>query len=118
MTRKQKIREILMRTPNEWVGGDKLMQSDTGGGRFGARIEELRKDGDEIEARRHPDPKRAIWQYRIIKIANSQTGDWLCATCRHPVSSGFAASFSSTLADGIKSGYCPNCKSGRFFKTS
>lgn len=79
-TRKQLILDILERNLNAWIGGDELMQPSTGGGRFGARIEELRKDGWEIEARRHPDPKRAIWQYRLVDRKSSNLG-WECSGC-------------------------------------
>jgi ribosomal protein L37AE/L43A len=118
MTRKQKIHEILMRAPNEWVNGDRLMQADTGGGRFGARIEELRKDGFEIEARRHPDPKRDIWQYRIIYKKFAQDGDWRCITCNEVVSAGFAVAYTDTLDPKTKSGYCPKCKKTRHFNSA
>lgn len=79
-TRKELILDLLRRNLNAWIGGDELMQPSSGGGRFGARIEELRKDGWEIEARRHPDPKRAIWQYRLVADKVKHAG-WECSGC-------------------------------------
>ena len=79
-TRKQLVLEVLEKNLNVWIDGSVLMQPDCGGGRFGARIEELRKDGHAVEARPHPDPKRDIWQYRICDKA-SPAGFWECSRC-------------------------------------
>jgi hypothetical protein len=79
-TRKQLVLEVFQKNLNVWIDGSVLMQPDCGGGRFGARIEELRKDGHIVEARPHPDPKRDIWQYRICDKA-LPTGFWECSGC-------------------------------------
>ena len=79
-TRKQLVLEVFQKNLNVWIDGSVLMQPDCGGGRFGARIEELRKDGHAVEARPHPDPKRDIWQYRICDKA-ATNGFWECSRC-------------------------------------
>lgn len=117
VTRKQAILDILNLTPNEWVNGDRLMQSDTGGGRFGARIEELRKDGFNIEGRRHPDSRRDIWQYRIININTKRAvGFWSCTSCGEEVTADLAGSGVVSVDPNFVELMCPRCRKRRFFK--
>lgn len=117
VTRKQAILDILNQTPNEWVNGDRLMQADTGGGRFGARIEELRKDGFTIEGRRHPDSRRDIWQYRIITGTTRRSlGLWSCTSCGEEVASEFASTGVVSVDPNFVELMCSRCKKRRFFK--
>lgn len=64
-TRKEQVLSYLKEHLGEWVDGTEIMNEKVGGQRGGARIFDLRDDGYLIQARRHPDPERDIWQYRL-----------------------------------------------------
>jgi ribosomal protein L37AE/L43A len=108
-TRKQLVLEVLQRNLNVWIDGSVIMQPDCGGGRFGARIEELRKDGYEIEARAHPDPKRDIWQYRICDKA-AQSGFWECSVCGTRSQEKPTQGFRTSIVETIITASCWKCK--------
>ena len=65
-TRKEQVLVYLQERKGEWVDGTDIMNEQVGGQRGGARIFDLRDDGYLIQARRHPDPERDIWQYRLM----------------------------------------------------
>lgn len=48
-----------------WVNGPELATEEIGGSEGLRRVRELADEGYKIETRRHPDPARDIWQYRI-----------------------------------------------------
>src|SRR5665811_121867 len=67
LTRKEQVLETLIAHRGEWVDGPELANEAVGGSEGLKRLRELRDDdGHLIEARRHPDPERSIWQYRIL----------------------------------------------------
>jgi len=63
-TRKQQILDALIQARGNWVDGSKLATEEVGGSEGLRRLRELRASGYKIEERRHPDPRRDIWQYR------------------------------------------------------
>ena len=67
LTRKEQVLEVLIDHLGEWVDGPELANEVVGGSEGLKRLRELRdEDGYGIEARRHPDPERSIWQYRLL----------------------------------------------------
>lgn len=69
LSRKEQILRFLLKNKNEWVDGTRLTTAEVGGSEGLRRLRELRSDGYLIEQRRHPDPGRDIWQYRLIEKA-------------------------------------------------
>lgn len=67
VTRKEQILHLLLEANGEWVDGSRLATEEVGGSEGLRRLRELRSDGYRIQQRRHPDPDRAIWQYRIMR---------------------------------------------------
>jgi len=65
-TRKHQILELLIRERGSWVDGTRLSTEEVGGTEGLRRLRELRAEGYRIDERRHPDPRRAIWQYRYV----------------------------------------------------
>lgn len=117
-TRKDHILQILQDNKNEWVNGDRLATAQTGGNRFGARLEELRKDGWTIESRRNPDPRIAQWQYKIVIDAEkSKPGFWSCTMCGTQVDHEIAKTWRGTLDPRYVVGKCFKCKKERMFKS-
>lgn len=51
----------------EWVDGTELATEKVGGSEGLRRLRDLRSDGYFIQQRRHPNPDRDIWQYRMIE---------------------------------------------------
>jgi len=66
VTRKEKVLRVLQAHPGQWVNGTDLATAEVGGSEGLKRLRELRADGYHIEKRKHPDPRRAIYQYRIV----------------------------------------------------
>lgn len=65
MTRAQQVLRRLQEAQGEWVDGTELANEVVGGSEGLKRLRELRGLGWGIEERRHPNPRRAIWQYRL-----------------------------------------------------
>lgn len=66
--------EVLLRlrvAAGGWVDGTELATADVGGSEGLKRLRELRADGFDIQKRKHPDPRRAIFQYRLLPGRNS-----------------------------------------------
>jgi hypothetical protein len=64
-TRAQQVLRRLREADGEWVDGSELATAEVGGSEGLKRLRELRAAGEPIEERRHPDPRRAVWQYRL-----------------------------------------------------
>lgn len=119
-TRKDNILQILQANKNEWVNGDRLATAQTGGNRFGARLEELRKDGWQIESRRNPDPRVAQWQYKLVVASISEikkSGFWACTMCGDQVTDAIAETWQKTIDNRYVMGKCSRCKKSRLFKS-
>jgi hypothetical protein len=65
VTRAQQVLRRLREAQGEWVDGTELANEVVGGSEGLKRLRELRGLGWDIEERRHPNPRRAIWQYRL-----------------------------------------------------
>jgi hypothetical protein len=66
LTRKELVLQLLMSRQNEWVNGPEIANERVGGSEGLRRLRELRDDdGHPIEERRHTNPERDIWQYRL-----------------------------------------------------
>lgn len=113
-TRKEEILKILKAKKNQWVDGKELMSDMAGGDRFGARIEELRKDGYIIENRQNPDPARKSWQYKLIEVDLNRKGGWICSGCG-ALEKNKAAITSNTLSPNHAITYCTPCGKKRTF---
>jgi hypothetical protein len=68
-TRKQQILTYLTLRKDEWVDGPEIANERIGGSEGLRRLRELRADGYIIQQRRHPEPERAVWQYRLTDPA-------------------------------------------------
>lgn len=66
MTRQQEVLERL--EAGGWIDGPDLANAEVGGSEGLKRLRELRAEGRPIERRRHPDPRRDIWQYRLAGV--------------------------------------------------
>lgn len=64
-TRRQQVLLRLQAAQGLWVNGPELATEEIGGSEGLRRVRELAEEGYKIETRRHPDPARDIWQYRI-----------------------------------------------------
>lgn len=66
LSRKEQVLAVLSEARGAWVDGPNLANEQVGGSEGLKRLRELRDDdGYPIEARRHPEPGRDIWQYRL-----------------------------------------------------
>ena len=65
LTRKELVLQLLRSRIDEWVDGPEIANERVGGSEGLRRLRELRDDGHVIEERRHPNPRRDIWQYRL-----------------------------------------------------
>lgn len=66
-TRKQQVLDYLKAHPGQWVDGPNIANENVGGSEGQRRVRELRSDGHIIETRKHPNPERDIWQYRLVE---------------------------------------------------
>lgn len=73
-TRKQQVLDYLQRHRNEWIDGPSLATPEVGGSEGLKRLRELRLEGLPIQTRKHPDPSRDIWQYRLTDAAEGVRG--------------------------------------------
>ena len=64
-TRKQQVLSHLRARKGQWVDGPEIANEEVGGSEGHRRLRELRLDGYKIPMRKHPDPRRDIWQYML-----------------------------------------------------
>jgi len=114
-SKKQEILKILQERKNTWVDSKLLFQITVGGERFGARIEELRKEGHVIETRQNPDPSKKAWQYRLIVVDMSRRGGWVCTGCG-AIEKDRNAITSNTISPNHAITYCVPCGKKRTFE--
>ena len=67
LTRRELVLQLLQRHPNEWVDGTAIASAEVGGSEGLKRLRELRQAGYNIRMRKHPDPRRDIFQYRLME---------------------------------------------------
>lgn len=70
-TRKGQVLRRLLDQMGGWVDGPELANERVGGSEGLRRLRELQEEGREsgnfrIDRRRHPNPQRDIWQYRLV----------------------------------------------------
>jgi len=109
------IKEILQRNPNDWIGTDRLQEFNQSKKTVDDVIIDLRASGLNIEERMHQDQFKKIKFYRLVKKQFGTDGEWRCSSCYSNVSKEFSESLDKTLADNIRSGYCPKCGKRRWF---
>lgn len=68
-TRKEQVLLYLQAHKDDWVDGVDLAHAAIGGSEGLRRVRDLRAEGHRIERRRHPDPARDIYQYRLVDRA-------------------------------------------------
>lgn len=126
-SRKEQVLERLRDLTNEWVDGTSLSTEQVGGTEGLRRVRELIADGWPIEKRRHPDPKRNIWQYRLTSPEPPTNSEprlpldapseydwkriWKCETCGGPPTErpqGLMLPFGTAK--------CAHCGGRRYFK--
>jgi hypothetical protein len=108
VTRKQQVLEELLRAEGGWVNGTDLANEAVGGSEGLKRLRELRAEGHEIDERRHPDPERTIWQYRLVRrtrVPMKEASRWVCPIC-HSV----LRSTTVGIVPRYGLGYCPTCR--------
>lgn len=81
MTRQEEVLKALADAHGEWVDGSTLATAEVGGSEGLKRLRELRAAGWPIEERRHPDARRAVWQYRLPAITIEREPVWRCVNC-------------------------------------
>lgn len=69
LTRKDQVLYWLRKHANQWVDGPDLSNERIGGSEGLRRLRELTHEGHRIQQRRHPEPSRDIWQYRLVTEA-------------------------------------------------
>lgn len=98
-TRKEQVLARLSEARGEWVDGPELANEKVGGSEGLRRLRELKAEGFPIEERKHPDPERDIYQYRL----GTRTG-WVCARrCGNTSETPLSAS----LSPSVRFGTCP-----------
>jgi biotin operon repressor len=76
MTRKERVLDRLRSAGGAWLDGPELANAEVGGSEGLRRVRELRAEGYRIEERRHPDPRRAVRQYRLLEPPEGQQTLW------------------------------------------
>lgn len=67
LTRREQVLVYLRARTGLWVDGTELATESVGGSEGLRRTRELREtEGYNVQTRKHPDPKRDIYQYRIV----------------------------------------------------
>jgi hypothetical protein len=128
LTRKQQVLEVLKEQRGLWVNGSELATEKVGGSEGIRRLRELRAEGWPIEERKHPDPARDIWQYRLSGprgaepyVVSKETKAppppvtetatcWNCRTILPPAHSG-----GLVVQGDIQFSRCPGCHRSTLF---
>lgn len=66
LTRKELVLRLLRENEGQWVDGTRIASAEVGGSEGLKRLRELRQDGYDIRMRKHPDPRRDIFQYKLM----------------------------------------------------
>lgn len=66
-TRKEQVLAVLKEHLGAWVDGTVLANEQVGGSEGLKRLRELKREGHLIQKRKHPDPHRQIYQYRMVE---------------------------------------------------
>lgn len=66
LTRREQVLRLLRSKNGGWVDGPELANEQVGGSEGLKRVRELRLEGYDIQMRKHPNPARDIWQYRLV----------------------------------------------------
>ena len=114
-TKNSSIKEILLRNSNDWIGAERLQEFNKTKRTVDEIIQELRSEGSNIEERMHQDHLKKIKFYRLVRKPVGSEGEWRCVSCYLNVSKEFSSGLEPTLADNIRSGYCPKCGKRRWF---
>lgn len=70
LSRREQVLQKLIDANGAWVNGPDLANEEVGGSEGLKRLRELKQPefgGYDIRLRKHPDPSRDIWQYRIVR---------------------------------------------------
>ena len=69
LSRREQVLKALQDANGAWVDGPDLANAEVGGSEGLKRLRELREqDGWDIRKRKHPDPNRDIYQYRLAPV--------------------------------------------------
>lgn len=98
-TRRQQVQDYLVARAGQWVDGPEIATEEVGGSEGHRRFRELRDAGLPVEERRHPDPKRDIWQYRWVIPVRVSPVPGECSCGRGPI--GHTTLHSSTDKPGV-----------------
>ena len=66
-SRKHRVLQLLRDNFQQWVTTADIEDVNVGAAEGTRRLRELRKTGYAIEKRRHPDPRRTVFQYRLMQ---------------------------------------------------
>lgn len=99
ITRKDQVLRRLSEARGEWVDGPELANEKVGGSEGLRRVRELKAEGYPIHERKHPDPERDIYQYRLAR-----QGGWICSRRCGNVS---LVPLSPSLSPRVMFGECP-----------
>ena len=95
ISRKDAVLKLLTENLNAWIEGPVIASAEVGGSEGLKRLRELRDEGHNIEAKRHPDKNRDIWLYRLSSEPPKVIEVWECSKC---------AERSSDIPDSVKLG--------------
>jgi hypothetical protein len=73
-SRKQRVLDYLRDRQGQWVDGTELISPEVGGSEGLRRVRELRAE-IEIDLRRHPNPLKDVWQYRLRSTERKQASE-------------------------------------------
>ena len=108
MTRQEQVLQRLTEADGAWVDGTELANEQVGGSEGLKRLRELRASGVKIEERPHPDPERAIWQYRLVP-----SNVWSCFTCGDAP----FGETTPTASPEVCYGHCATCAQRSYFRS-
>lgn len=108
-TRKDQILKYLLDRADQWVDGTHLATEQVGGSEGLRRLRDLRADGYKIQQRKHPDPDRDIWQYKLLTQPPEISPLHNNAISEYPVLPSHAATEKQRLTFGL-SKICEYCK--------
>jgi hypothetical protein len=78
LTRRELVLQLLRQHEGQWVDGTRIASAEVGGSEGLKRLRELRQEGLDIRMRKHPDPRRDIYQYRLVPrvIPTKAKAEW------------------------------------------
>jgi len=110
MSRKEAVLKLLTENLNAWIEGPEIASPEIGGSEGLKRLRELRDEGHNIEAKRHPDKNRDIWLYRLSSEPKKFVEVWECSVCSERAGEMPKEVIAGSLASNFVQYGCAKCK--------